>query len=288
MAANPLKIKYCAPFWSCYTISMLVAVDTGGTKTLVAIFSKNGTLKSSEKFPTPKNIVEYTSELKNTIDKMSGKNTIDAIVIALPGRVKNNVLISARNLGWENVDLTDELQRVYKAPVLVENDANLAGLGEFNELSKKVPVCLYVTVSTGIGTGIITDGQIDKHFTQSEGGQVVVNHRGRMRRWEKFASGRSIYNTYHTFAKNIIKKLVWKRIAKNISKGLIVISPVLRPDIIIIGGSIGTYFNRYDKYLNLELKKYLNHVPPVVAAKHPEEAVIYGCYHYAITYLSDQ
>ena len=265
---------------------MLVAVDTGATKTLVAIFSKDGTVISSEKFATPKDKTDYIHQIIQTIVTLVADQPIDAIAIALPGRVKDNILLSARNLGWKNFDLEKELKKTFSAPILIENDANLAGLAESKELNESVPVCLYITISTGIGTGIITDGRIDPHFTQSEGGQAVLNYKGRMRRWERFASGKSIYKTYHTFAKNITSTLIWKRIAKNISKGLLVLTPTLRPDVIIIGGSIGTYFEHYDSYLSKELKKYLHYVPPIVAAKRPEEAVIYGCYHYAITHLS--
>jgi N-acylmannosamine kinase len=265
---------------------MLVAVDTGATKTLVAIFSKDGTVTSSEKFATPADKTEYIHQLTKTIASLSANQPIDAIAVALPGRVKDNVLLSARNLGWKNFDIEKELKQTFSVPILVENDANLAGLGESKELKDPVPVCLYITISTGIGTGIITNGQIDPHFTQSEGGQAVVNYRGRMRRWESFASGKSIYKTYHTFAMNITSTLIWKRIAKDISKGLLVLTPTLRPDIIVIGGSIGTYFEHYGRYLTKELNKYLHYVPPIVAAKRPEEAVIYGCYHYATTHLS--
>ena len=51
------------------------------------------------------------------------------------------------------------------APVLLENDANLAGLGETRQLKKIPAQSLYVTISTGIGSGIITDGHIDASST---------------------------------------------------------------------------------------------------------------------------
>ncbi|NCS83274.1 ROK family protein, partial [Candidatus Saccharibacteria bacterium] len=65
--------------------------------------------------------------------------------------------------------------------------------------------------------------------------------------------------------------------------------PVLQPDVIIIGGSIGTYFERYDSDLTAILKDKLpDHIglPRLVQAQHPEEAVIYGCYYYALDALA--
>ncbi|MNT59917.1 hypothetical protein D3C72_1974640 [compost metagenome] len=63
---------------------------------------------------------------------------------------------------------------------------------------------------------------------------------------------------------------------------------MIQPDIIIIGGSIGTYFERYNNQLMALLtEKVPAHisVPLCVKAAHPEEAVVYGCYYYALDSL---
>lgn len=63
--------------------------------------------------------------------------------------------------------------------------------------------------------------------------------------------------------------------------GIIDIDANVYPDAIIIGGGVGTHFHKYGKFLRAELKKYENPMvktPNVYQAKHPEEAVIYGCY----------
>lgn len=244
-------------------------------------------MASSEKFLTPKNEKDYLKKLIKTIDTLASHDHIDAIVVALPGRVTDEgFLPSARNLGWKNINIREELGQTYSQPIFVDNDANLAGLAEAKALDNPVGVCLYITVSTGIGTGIITDGKIDPHFSQSEGGQMLFHYKGKLRRWEKFASGSAIYRTYHRFARDIHSKRTWKRIAKNISLGLLALLPTLRPDVVVIGGSIGTYYDRYRTYLLDELKKHLHYIPPILEAKHPEQAVIYGCYYYAIAHLS--
>ena len=60
---------------------MLVTVDTGGTKTLVASFSEDGSVIKSVKFPTPRNSVEYIDLLSTTIRSISDHETIEAIVV---------------------------------------------------------------------------------------------------------------------------------------------------------------------------------------------------------------
>jgi len=76
--------------------------------------------------------------------------------------------------------------------------------------------------------------------------------------------------------------------ADRISRGFLAVIPILQPDIVIIGGSIGTYFDQFDKQLQNILKEKLpSHIPcpKFVQAKYPELAVIYGCYYYAIDSL---
>jgi len=270
---------------------MLVTVDTGGTKTLVASFSEEGTIVSSVKFATPKKPAAYVPELIAAISSLTSPDDIDAIVIALPGVVSSDgVLISAENLHWHNLDMKKELAGFFNGPVLVENDGNLAGLGEARQLPELPDVCLGIAIGTGIGTGIISGGKIDPHYRKSEGGLMVLEHDGVMKIWENFASGRAIKLAYGTYARDITSKRTWNEIAVNISKGLLVLIPTLRPDVIIIGGSIGTYYEKYAEKLHAILEASLPpHIaqPTILEATFPEQAVIYGCYYYALDSLAD-
>jgi predicted NBD/HSP70 family sugar kinase len=192
-------------------------------------------------------------------------------------------------LPWTNFNIAAELAGVLgDAPVFIENDAKLAGLGETRFLKNIPNQSLYVTISTGIGTGIITYGHIDPALHNSEGGHALVEYDGVVQRWENFASGQAIYKVYGKYARDITSKRAWYQIADRISRGFLAIIPVLQPDVIIIGGSIGTYFDRYGKQLEGLLKEKLPpHIPcpKIVQAKYPELAVIYGCYYYAIDNL---
>ena len=270
---------------------MIVAVDTGGTKTLVTLFSRDGVAGKMIKFPTPKDRNDYLEVLKETLKSNYGGQRIEAIVVALPATVENGVALWFGNLDWHNLDIAKELEGVLgSAPVFVENDANLAGLAETRSRDPMPLSSLYVTVSTGIGTGFTTNGKIDPGLRRSEGGQMPVEFQSKIQTWESIASGKTIYNTYGKYARDIEDKTTWDEIADRISRGFLVAIPLLQPDLVIIGGSIGTYFEKYGEQLTTILKKHLPaHIPcpEFVEAKHPEQAVIYGCYYYAIDALDD-
>lgn len=272
---------------------MIVAVDTGGTKTLIAGYTEDGKITTQLKFPTPLKRTEYVETLITHLNALFDPKTtkIDAIVIALPGIIRDGVAVWCNNLKWKNFDLASQLEGVLGgAPIFIENDANLAGLGETRMRSPMPFSSLYVTVSTGIGSGVITDGKINPGLRHSEAGHALIEYDGAVREWETFASGRAIYNTYGKFARDIKSKRTWRKIADRISRGFLAVIPILQPDVIIIGGSIGTYFKQYDADLKGFLKEKLpEHIklPKIVQAKYPEEAVIYGCYYYALDVLAD-
>lgn len=272
---------------------MIVTIDTGGTKTLISSFNHKGEMGESIKFPTPHDPKEYVKALKEAVQEKYKPKDVDVIVIAIPGVIKNNVVKWCGNLPWKNIDFGERLKDLLLGvPILIENDAKLAGLGETRSLGAKMPEnALYVTISTGIGAGLISHGHIDKGMRYSEVGHMPLEYDGRVRIWEDFASGRAIVQIYKKFARDITSKRTWRQIADRMSRGFLVLIPTIQPDLIIIGGSVGTYFERYGDYLEAILKEELPPqvpCPKITQAKHPEEAVIYGCYYHGTDYLADR
>ena len=270
---------------------MIVAVDTGGTKTLIAGYDEAGKITMEFQFPTPTKRGEYIDLLTTHLTALFDPAKVDAVVIAMPGIVKDGIAVWCNNLHWKNFNVAEELKGVLGgAPLFVENDANLAGLAETRQRAPIPTSSLYVTISTGIGSGVITNGKIDPGLRYSEAGRALVEFDGVVREWETFASGKAIYNTYGKYARDIKSKRVWNKIADRISRGFLAMIPIIQPDVIIIGGSIGTYFKQYEAQLKGILKEHLPpHIPlpKLVQAKHPEQAVIYGCYYYALDVLAD-
>lgn len=271
---------------------MIITVDTGGTKTLVAAADSAGKFHTRYRFPTPKDTARYIEQLSQVILEHFDLKKVEAISVAVPGSTEGNVVRRCQNLAWEkDFKLVAELHKALATttPIYIENDANLAGLAEAHALEPTPKSCLYITVSTGIGTGITNNGKLVKFLDYFEGGLMVMEYDGMLRLWEDFASGRAIYETYGRYARDIKSRAVWEQIADKISRGILVLAPTLKPDVIVIGGSIGTYFEHYEIYLKAYLEKHIPHImaeTQIIQAKHPEEAVLYGCKIYAEQKLS--
>lgn len=276
--------------FSCYDRIMIITIDTGGTKTLISSFGHNGHMGESIKFPTPKDPQEYVKTLKETVRSRYAAADVDVIVLALPGIIRDGTAVWCNNLGWKNFPAKKLLHDLLPGvPFFIENDANLAGLAETRMIHPTPVSSLYVTISTGIGGGICTNGFIDPGLRQSEIGRALIEYDGKVREWETFASGHAIVKHYKKFAREITSKRTWRKISDRISRGFLAVIPILQPEVIIIGGSVGTYFERYAGYLEAILKDDLPpHIPcpRIVQAQHPEEAVVYGCYYYGRDFLT--
>lgn len=265
-----------------------MTIDTGGTKTLIALFDSSGQVVDSVKFPTPKNTDEYVKEVVDTVNKMTEPEAITAIGLAIPGYIEDGQVLWSPNLGWKKFPAQKKLQEHFSCPIFVNNDANLAGLAETRMRDTDYRRAIYITVSTGIGMGLIVDGHLLPSLSNSEPGHMMIEYEGRLRSWESFAAGSSIVSTYGKFARDIHDPKIWRQIADKISRGMISIIPIINPEIIIIGGSVGTYFDRYEDALYKSIQERLNSniaMPKIEQAIHPEEAVIYGCYYYALDCL---
>lgn len=265
---------------------MYLAIDIGGTKTLLATFSKSGELKESIKFKTPVLYDDFRDKLATNVAKLATKE-FTTCCVAVPGKVdrKRNIGIAFGNLSWTNVPIGTDVKNVVNCPVLLENDGNLAGLYEARQVPEFKKV-LYVTISTGIGGVMIVNEIIQKSTQDSEIGHMLFEHKGQLMRWEKFASGSAIVKKYGKLASEIDPNdtAAWYAIARNIAIGLIDVIATLTPEIVIIGGGVGTHFDKFKDRLIEELKIYENPLltlPKVIRAKHPEEAVVYGCFEMA-------
>ena len=249
---------------------------------MLARFTKDGDLQETLKFPTPKDFGEFKKELSSNIARITTKPWTMAAVGA-PGIIDHKAGIdrNINNLGWVNVPLVSLVKSIANCDVLLENDAKLAGLSEARLLKPLPRKVVYVTISTGIGGAVIIGGNLDQDLLDSEIGWMLHERAGKMVTWESFGSGKAIVKRFGKFASEITDPHVWKLISHDMALGLIDISAVLQPEIIIIGGGVGSHFSKFSKPLREALKSYespLVHAPKVVGAKNPEQAVIYGCY----------
>lgn len=271
---------------------MYVGVDIGGTKTLVAALDDRGVIGEMIRFPTPPKYEDFIKQLHDTVDALKVQD-FRAGCIAVPGEIdrERGVGKDMGNLpGWQRVPIQKDTEKVFQCPILIENDANLGGLSESMLLPADKRV-LYITVSTGIGTGFIERRQIIPELADSEGGQMLLEYHGKLTKWEDFASGRAIVARFGKRASEITDDKTWHRIAHDLALGFVELMAIAQPDIIVIGGGVGGYFGRFEQFLQAELEHYKNplvKIPELRKAARPDEAVLYGCYDLArMTYGRD-
>ncbi|MBI2589163.1 ROK family protein [Candidatus Saccharibacteria bacterium] len=249
----------------------------------MAVFSEEGQILKEHKFPTSPNYKSFLKDLSAALKEIQDYK-ITVCCCALPALIdrQRGIGITFGNLKWQNVPAKDDLKDLLQgADIFLESDSNLAGLHESLVFKSQYHKVLYITIGTGIGDAVVVDGQLDEAYLDSEGGQMVLSRGGKLTKWEDFASGRAIVERFGKKAADIDDPSIWKLYASDLAQGLATLIAPFQPDVVIIGGGVGAHFAKYGAFLNEELKKYQNNMvtmPPVIQARKPEEAVIYGCY----------
>lgn len=262
---------------------MYVGIDIGGTKTLVASLDNQGLITQKIRFETAGDYDEQLDLIRDALGQLDTKE-FRAGGVGLPATKldrKHGRALAFGNLPWKNVSIVSDLERVTGCPMVAENDCKMAGLSEAMLLKHEFERVLYLSISTGIGMSLINKRVIDTSFGDGGGRTMLVEHMGKMVPWESFASGHAIVQRYGKMAKDQNDPAVWRSICRDLARGMIELIAIFQPEVIVIGGSVGSYFNKYCVILATELKKYetpLLAIPPIRQAGRPEEAVLFGCY----------
>ena len=169
----------------------LVGVDLGGTKILAGLFSNSleciGTAKLSTKSQrgVPAVIDRIERCIRDAIDEADlSLKQVSGVGIGAPGAVDfgSGTVIFAPNMeGWKDVTLKKDLEKQLGIPVFVENDANIAVLGvHVAELKSKPKSVVGIFVGTGIGGGVIINGELYSGFNHTAGeiGHMVIDVNG--------------------------------------------------------------------------------------------------------------
>ena len=164
---------------------MVLGVDIGGTKIATGLVSERAEVSRARSVPTLAN-QGYSVSLKQVWGAIEESITgdVSAIGICAPGPLnpKTGVILNPPNLpGWVDVHLQEMAQGRFGLRVRVENDCNAAGLAEARfGAAKGFSSVFYAAIGTGIGSGIILDGEIyhGKNGAAAEGGHVSIDYRG--------------------------------------------------------------------------------------------------------------
>lgn len=165
----------------------VVGVDLGGTKILAGVFNGGLECIGTSKFSTKSQrgidaVVERIARsVKDAVDEADlSLKQVAGVGIGAPGSVdfSAGTVIFAPNMeGWKDVPLKKELEKVLDVPVFVENDGNIAVLGVHTaELKAKPKHVIGIFVGTGIGGGLILNGELHSGFghTAGEIGHMVL------------------------------------------------------------------------------------------------------------------
>src|ERR1039458_6822938 len=191
---------------------LIGAIDIGGTKVAIGLVTTKGQIKNRRNVRTDslQNGAAALDAIESNLNEClrEADSTISCIGIGCTGPVDpiSGVVGNVANLpGWQGLKLVEELGRRFSVPVAMENDADAAALAEATWGSGVgADRFLYITLSTGIGTGFLMQGQV---YRGVEGAHPEMGHHtidpsgpkcycGATGCWESLASGSAIKEWY--------------------------------------------------------------------------------------------
>ena len=249
---------------------MIGAIDIGGTKIAVGIVDGNGRILRSMECPTdakagfPDAIARMASMLRQAAREAGSEITGIGIGSTGPVDPETGLIGNVEYLpGWQGKNLLTALAHEFDVRIALENDADAAALGEaFWGAGRGKRHVLYVTISTGIGAGIIIDGklyrgvdgshpELSHHVIDADGPLCYCGARGC---WEKLASGTAVAEWYNeqSSSEPVPAKRIFELAAEGnalavqcvdreayyIGVGVANLATLFSPEMIILGGSV--------------------------------------------------
>ena len=295
---------------------VMLAIDLRPEKANLAVVDINGKLLGRETVPyeiragstadEARTAIAHIAQAAHSLKAAFEDRVFQGLGVSVSGRVdqKTHRLVFSPNVPWGQIDLHDELQRVLETPIEMENAANAClfserWFGNFYDASNM----LVVSVSEGIGTGMLVDGSVVRgrddmagefgHMTLEESGPVCGC--GNVGCWEVFASNRAGLRYYHELAPETtltsFQELLNLALAGDLralrsidkmmsylARGLTMLAAGLSPEVIIIVGDCTALWPRICPLLESQLiaKSITPHTPRVVAAMDGDAARLRG------------
>lgn len=218
----------------------ILGIDIGGSGVKGApVEVETGNLLAPRlRIPTPEGAKpQPTAEVVAQIVRQF--NWQGAIGVGFPAAVRAGIVRTAANIHpkWIGTPVEELLSQVTGCPTYVVNDADAAGLAEmsFGAGRGRQGVVLIVTIGTGLGTALFVDGYL---LPNMEFGHIEIRGQDAERRASDQARK--------------LKKLSWKKWAKNLDEYLRTLERLLFPDLIILGGGVSKKSEKFIPYLHLE------------------------------------
>lgn len=295
-----------------------VAVDLGATNVRVALGEGTKIIsilsEETDKFHDSQGISDQIIRLIRALMDRVGIREVESIGIGSIGPLdlKNGVIVGTPNLPFSQIALIKPVSQAFEVPIKLLNDCRAAALGEHAlGAGRGLKNIVYVTLSTGIGGGIIVDGHLLNgkdgnageigHFTVNSDSPLVCGC-GRRGHWEAYCSGKNIskytrllleeakksemyefYSEPHDLFKaaergDELALWITTKIGKMNTLGFANIINAYDPEVISVGGSVA--LNNPElilKPIRENISNYaINRVPPIVLTPLGGEAVLYG------------
>jgi glucokinase len=185
-------------------MGLTIGVDIGGTKIAAGVVDEHGKILARARRPTPSDDPSKVEDvIADAIRELAVAYTVEAVGLGAAGFVgeDRSTILFAPNLAWRHEPLREAIERRLALPAVIENDANAAAWAEvrFGAAAGESNVVV-VTVGTGIGGGIVVNGQLvrGRHGVAAEIGHLSMVPDGRRCGcgndgcWEQYASGRAL------------------------------------------------------------------------------------------------
>jgi glucokinase len=181
-----------------------IGIDIGGTKVAAGVVDDEGNVLARARRRTPSRDPEHLVDVVTEIVRqLLSEHEVAAIGVGAAGFVDaaRRTVLFAPNLAWRDTPLRDEIAARIQLPVFVENDANAAAWGEYRYgAGERHPHVVVLTIGTGIGAGLILDGDLYRGAfgIAGEPGHVRVVPGGRqcgcgnLGCWEQYCSGSAL------------------------------------------------------------------------------------------------
>jgi glucokinase len=303
--------------------SFVAGVDIGGTSLRLTLASMTATIvgrwsTSTVGIRNPDLIVRLICEGVDALleEQLSSRADLRAIAAGAPGITdteKGIVLATSYLMGWTDVPLRDLLEAALGVPAFVDNDVNMAALGEYHAgVARGFNNFVFLAIGTGVGAGIILNGQLFRGEGWIAGeigymlvpgvsvrpveGEVpgaleeIVGGEGIRRHWQSIWSEDGTSLAREATATQIfdhaqhdpLAQTVLERCSRTLAYAIYNISLVLNCPLFVLGGSVGLHPALGDATREL-LKKQNERVQPRVAASSiGTEAQLTGAIHQAI------
>ena len=299
---------------------LALAVDVRSGRTSVALVDLGGELLGRMSFETPESPVELAERVASACSELlpdlaSGDDDATRILgigIVVPGMVdrRTGTILYAPRLRWRNVALADVISARTGLPVQVESApiaCALARLWSFDGRTRSVNNFAYVSISDGVGVGIVNKGEVfrGEHHTAGEFGHVMLDPNGpacvcgKRGCWEAFASNPATVQRYQravgdaAATKPTIEDIVDRartgepaavaaitEAGRQIGRGLAAVVSVVNPKRIYVGGELTAAWNLLEGPIRDELSSQTltdaTRATPVYADPNPAEYRLLG------------